>query len=217
MSTDAGAAVPSPATVSKSAAGHIRLTSHSGGFGALPIHWGAATAAERGPVLGTTIKRVAPKRDRHPQRLLQRLPGAGGGRGRAVEGAQGRPHQHLAHRHPRPVPAVERPRRDRQPGPVGGHGGRRVQRRAGRRLRHPPHHRGHQGARHPAGDHRGRAEGPAAAPTAASCCPAARRSSPRPPSSRSGTCPGWRSASAAARPICAACCSRRPAACTPSW
>jgi GTP cyclohydrolase II len=57
MSTDAGATVPSPATVSKSAAGHIRLTSHSGGFGALPIRWGAATAAERGPVLGTTIKR----------------------------------------------------------------------------------------------------------------------------------------------------------------
>ena len=41
MSTDAGAAVPSPATVSKSAAGHIRLTSHSGGFGALPIRWGS--------------------------------------------------------------------------------------------------------------------------------------------------------------------------------
>ena len=57
MSTDAGAAVPSPATVSKSAAGHIRLTSHSGGSGAPPIHWDAPTAAERGPVLGTTIKR----------------------------------------------------------------------------------------------------------------------------------------------------------------
>ena len=37
---------------------HIRLTSHSGGFGALPIRWGAPTAAERGPVLGTTIKRA---------------------------------------------------------------------------------------------------------------------------------------------------------------
>jgi GTP cyclohydrolase II len=33
---------------------HIRLTSHSGGFGALPIHWGAATPLERGPVVGTT-------------------------------------------------------------------------------------------------------------------------------------------------------------------
>ena len=34
--------------------GHIRLTSHSGGVGAPPIHWGAPTAAERGPVIGTT-------------------------------------------------------------------------------------------------------------------------------------------------------------------
>jgi GTP cyclohydrolase II len=36
---------------------HIRLTSHSGGQGALPIHWGAATPAERGPVVGTTTSR----------------------------------------------------------------------------------------------------------------------------------------------------------------
>jgi GTP cyclohydrolase II len=37
---------------------HIRLTSHAGGLGALPIHWGAATPAERGPVVGTTTKRA---------------------------------------------------------------------------------------------------------------------------------------------------------------
>ena len=37
---------------------HIRLTSHSGGFGALPIHWGAATPLERGPVVGTTTSRA---------------------------------------------------------------------------------------------------------------------------------------------------------------
>ena len=36
---------------------HIRLTSHSGGFGALPIVWGAAGATERGPVVGTTTRR----------------------------------------------------------------------------------------------------------------------------------------------------------------
>lgn len=36
---------------------HIRLTSHAGGFGALPIHWGAATPAERGPIVGTTTTR----------------------------------------------------------------------------------------------------------------------------------------------------------------
>ncbi|RZL65155.1 MAG: GTP cyclohydrolase II [Variovorax sp.] len=48
-------------TVSAGAAAvprHIRLTSHSGGFGALPIHWGAATATERGPIVGTTTKRA---------------------------------------------------------------------------------------------------------------------------------------------------------------
>ncbi len=36
---------------------HIRLTSHAGGFGALPIRWGAGTATERGPVVGTTTRR----------------------------------------------------------------------------------------------------------------------------------------------------------------
>ncbi len=36
---------------------HIRLTSHAGGFGALQIQWAAATASERGPVIGTTTKR----------------------------------------------------------------------------------------------------------------------------------------------------------------
>ena len=40
-----------------SAPRHIRLTSHAGGFGALPIHWGAPTPIERGPVVGTTTKR----------------------------------------------------------------------------------------------------------------------------------------------------------------
>ena len=37
---------------------HIRLTSHAGGFGALPLQWGAASPAERGPVVGTTTKRA---------------------------------------------------------------------------------------------------------------------------------------------------------------
>ncbi|HWI80631.1 GTP cyclohydrolase II [Ramlibacter sp.] len=36
---------------------HIRLTSHAGGYGALPLRWGAPTAAERGPVVGTTSER----------------------------------------------------------------------------------------------------------------------------------------------------------------
>jgi GTP cyclohydrolase II len=46
-----------PATQPSGPSQHIRLTSHSGGFGALPIRWGAPTAAERGPVVGTTTKR----------------------------------------------------------------------------------------------------------------------------------------------------------------
>jgi GTP cyclohydrolase II len=37
---------------------HIRLTSHAGGYGALPLQWGAATPAERGPVVGTTTTRM---------------------------------------------------------------------------------------------------------------------------------------------------------------
>lgn len=37
---------------------HIRLTSHAGGHGALPIQWGAATPVERGPIVGTTTKRA---------------------------------------------------------------------------------------------------------------------------------------------------------------
>ena len=40
-----------------SAPHHIRLTSHAGGQGALPIHWAAATATKRGPVMGTTTQR----------------------------------------------------------------------------------------------------------------------------------------------------------------
>src|SRR3954466_15036189 len=35
---------------------HIRLTSHSA-TGAPPIHWGAATPAERGAIVGTTTRR----------------------------------------------------------------------------------------------------------------------------------------------------------------
>jgi GTP cyclohydrolase II len=37
--------------------GHIRLTSHRGADDAPPIRWGAATAGERGPLVGTTSTR----------------------------------------------------------------------------------------------------------------------------------------------------------------
>jgi len=53
MAVDGGA-VPRPGGPS----GHIRLTSHSGHNFALPIHWGAATAAARGPLVGTTTTRA---------------------------------------------------------------------------------------------------------------------------------------------------------------
>ena len=37
---------------------HIRLTSHNAGMHAPAIHWGAGTAAERGPIVGTTTNRA---------------------------------------------------------------------------------------------------------------------------------------------------------------
>ena len=36
---------------------HIRLTSHTGGIGAMPIQWGAPDATIRRPVVGTTTSR----------------------------------------------------------------------------------------------------------------------------------------------------------------
>ena len=44
-------------TIDTSLPRHIRLTSHAGGFGALPLRWAAASPTERGPVVGTTTKR----------------------------------------------------------------------------------------------------------------------------------------------------------------
>jgi GTP cyclohydrolase II len=61
MSTDTSApaaAGPAGAPANTPHPRHIRLTSHSGGFGALPVQWGAATARERGPVVGTTTTRA---------------------------------------------------------------------------------------------------------------------------------------------------------------
>lgn len=52
MSADPGAAAARPGS------GHIRLTSHSGSIGTPAIRWGAPTAAERGPVVGTTVNRA---------------------------------------------------------------------------------------------------------------------------------------------------------------
>ncbi len=50
-------AKPAASAPTSPAQSHIRLTSHAGGHGAIPIHWAAATATERGPVVGTTTTR----------------------------------------------------------------------------------------------------------------------------------------------------------------
>lgn len=52
MSAQASPSANVPPAVT-SAGGHIRLTSHSAGAEAPTLSWGAATAAERGPVVGT--------------------------------------------------------------------------------------------------------------------------------------------------------------------
>ena len=53
----AGALPTPPALPAGQASQHIRLTSHASGHGALPIHWAAATATGRGPLVGTTTRR----------------------------------------------------------------------------------------------------------------------------------------------------------------
>ena len=58
LPSSGASSAPATPSASKPAPSHIRLTSHASGFGALPVHWGAATAAERGPIVGTTTKRA---------------------------------------------------------------------------------------------------------------------------------------------------------------
>ena len=55
MSADATDATAAGAPKSS---GHIRLTSHTGGFGAPAIEWDAPTPAGRGPLIGTTTNRA---------------------------------------------------------------------------------------------------------------------------------------------------------------
>ncbi|MBL8309106.1 MAG: GTP cyclohydrolase II [Burkholderiales bacterium] len=49
---------PDTPTVAAASPKHIRLTSHSSGYGARQIVWDAATPAERGPIVGTTTTRA---------------------------------------------------------------------------------------------------------------------------------------------------------------
>jgi len=56
--SDSEKPAPAPPAGGTVARRHIRLTSHSGGFGALPIAWGAPSAVERGPIVATTTTRA---------------------------------------------------------------------------------------------------------------------------------------------------------------
>ncbi|MFW0796911.1 GTP cyclohydrolase II [Gordonia sp. CPCC 205515] len=57
MTADLGADAAAGGSTNRAGGRHIRLTSHAGGLEALPIRWGAPSAAERGPVVGTTARR----------------------------------------------------------------------------------------------------------------------------------------------------------------
>ena len=59
---------------------HIQLTSHpeNAGRANVPLNWGAATPAARGPVVASPAEPRASQRDRLLLRLLCGLPRAGG-------------------------------------------------------------------------------------------------------------------------------------------
>ena len=135
---------------------HIRLTSHPdpGAKVRFPIHWGAPTARERGPVIGTVS-----------QLGLRNVIGSHGGsyalyRALAVSSGTLDPIRRpdLTNTHPaadhRPVPAMDRAGEDRLARSVGPSGRRRVQAGDRRRPRHPPEHRHHPRAARPDRDAR---------------------------------------------------------------
>ena len=62
---------------------HIKLTSHPGGPAHVPIVWGAADPIDARARDRVHHRARAPERDRHPRRLLRRLPCPRGGRRRA--------------------------------------------------------------------------------------------------------------------------------------
>ena len=157
------ASASAPSSAPSAFPAHIRLTSHSGGLGALPIHWGAATAAERGPVVGTTTKRA------HRNVIGTHSGSYSVYRALAIAaGALKREHRaDLTNTTPTdligPYPQWSDPGKIVSLDPWGAVVAEVVRRRAGGRLRHPPDHRRHQGARDPARGDGGAAEGPAQA------------------------------------------------------
>ena len=199
---------------------HIRLTSHPapGAKPRFPIAWGAATARERGPIIGT-VSRPA---DRN-------VIGTHGGsyavyRALAVSSGAldpdpaGRPHQHAARRRHRPVPAVGRRHQTIVSLDPWGHMVAEAfapRDRPGHR--HPPQHRRDARAARPGGDRSRRWRRAGSPTTARWCSRAAACPWSRSPSIRSGICPASPSASAPPTRACAAPCSSRPPACSPSW
>ena len=175
------------------------------------------TPLARGPVVGTHRQPQPAQRHRHPQRQLRRLPRAGGGRRQPAARPPRRPHRHRADRPDRPVPGLGRRRPDRLDRPLGRHRAERVRRPPGAGLRHPADDRGHQGAHLHLPEIRRRSP--------SSACSADGRillddgsAAVTKVGDRAGLVAARRRAALrrAPRPTCAARCSRRPAACTPS-
>ena len=199
---------------------HIRLTSHPGqqGPGNAPaIHWGAADALERGPIVGTTGNRS--------QRNVIGTHSGSYGVYRALAVAAGnltKGHRadltntvaHRSHRALRAMGRRQEDRVDRSVGRVGAGGVRRLPR-AG--LRRAADDRGDQGAHPPARDQAGdRLPAPGHRRRGAARRRLGRGDQDR---HRAGVVAAGRGrrASTSARPICGARCSKRPAACTRSW
>ena len=193
------------------------LASRRGREGTLPIRWGKADPRERGPVIGSTT-------NRSQRNVIGTHSGSTASTARSrwrraalLRGHRARPHQHVPDRSRRPVPAVGRPGQDRVDRSVGRGGRRRVQAttspqgydirptiavtkahidlpevRQRDRGRAPRRRRPHPARRRLGRRHQGRDR--------AGVVAARRRQALR----------------RAARPICAARCSRKPAACIPS-
>jgi hypothetical protein len=104
---------------------HIRLTSHAGGAAAPALVWGAASATERGPVVGTTTQRAHRNvigTHSGSYGVYRALAVAAG----ALDRHQSRPDQHRAHRPIGPYPQWNDPGRIVSLDPWGAEIGRHV-------------------------------------------------------------------------------------------
>ena len=198
---------------------HIRLTSHPGGTGegGVPVRWGAPSPELRGPVV------ASPAKHRHRNAIGSYSGSYAVYRALAVAtGALAPDHRpDLTDTAPvaviGPWPQWADPKKIVSLDPYGHLVGEVFAEQIARRHRRPADDRGDRGAYQPAGNppaHRLRRYRPGRRRRAAR---AARSGSPRPRSTRCGTCPASPSGSASPSPNCAAACSRKPAACSRSW